>query len=212
MFQYGNLRRRPSRKARTMLALFPAGQGIRLVVRGARYPLTGFHAKCRLTQSLCTTGRFWPLRNRSLRVLVFLLAGWPLLLPPGICICQLVRAGRVVVCSLERTSAHDQKNSCPNECCDRRKADSIPGRAGENVLADEQDPPCNECPPSCAVCRALVDLTLVESQLLASACIVALTPMPFCNDPSFGPRLHVPPLTSEASDRPIYLALCALLI
>jgi hypothetical protein len=52
------------------------------------------------------------MRHRIFRAIVFFLAGWPLFMPPGVCVCQFVRAGEASPRTLERLCTDGQENGC----------------------------------------------------------------------------------------------------
>ena len=145
------------------------------------------------------------MRHRMIRALVFVLAGWPLLMPPGMCICQFVRAGDVPPWTSEYPCAEDQQASCPDFCCAQGKTNCGPS-GNQRMPTDEQ------CPPGCPANKKADHSRLLEQYHPLAASALAATPLPFFVDFSSGQRLHAAWLTSQASDRPIYLALCTLLI
>jgi hypothetical protein len=155
-------------------------------------------------------------RHRLFRVLVFLLAGWPLLMPPGMCICQFVRAGEPIPRSsgwegaeaAESQAVEGQdEDCCPDPCCVRDKANRGPCRdEGKGAPAKPA------CPASCPAGGNARHFQLVEHQHLPGLSAASLSPLPFSVVPQGGealPDLHTP---SPPPVLPLYLSLCTLLI
>jgi hypothetical protein len=141
--------------------------------------------------------------HRMFRALVFLLAGWSLLMPPGMCICQGVRAGDVSAQSLE-CCTDDKEESCKDCDCNQETPNCGPGNQG--APTDEQHP------PGCPANKKSDHSRLLEKYQPLTATLIAATPLPFFLDLSSGERPLGSLVPSQASDRPIYLALCTLLI
>lgn len=156
------------------------------------------------------------MRHRLFRALVFLLAGWPLLMPPGMCICQFVRAAEPVARSSESESAEaaesqaaeDQDDDCcPDPCCVREKASRGPCRdEGKGA------PTKPECPSNCPASGNAHYFQLVEHQHLTGLSVASLSPLPFFVVPQDSEPLSDLHAPSPPSVLPLYLSLCTLLI
>lgn len=153
------------------------------------------------------------MRRRLLRTLVLFLTGWPLLMPPGVCVCQFVKAGEVASCptvtkAAECQSAEDDGDACcPDPCYVREKANSGP-------CADKGKgaPSKPECPTGCPASRKSEHLRLAEHQHLTGVSLATLTPLPFFVAPRISESHTTLSLTSPPPVPPIYLSLCTLLI
>src|SRR5439155_8500107 len=132
--------------------------------------------------------------------------GWPLLMPPGMCICQIVRAGECPPPCSQRPCADDQDDSFADLRCDRETANCC-GPCG-----NRGEPANEECPPGCPANEKTDHSRPLERHEPAGAVGVAATPLPLFLDLSSRQCLHAPAFSSQPSDRPIYLALCPLLL
>ncbi len=147
------------------------------------------------------------------RVLVFLFAGWQLLLPPGMCICQFIRAAEAIPRSSEDLDAEPQNaedqadDTCTEPCCVPEKAKlDLRGCQGQ----DEHLKP--ECPSNCPASGKGEHFKLVEHQHLSGVSLIALTPLPFFAGPQHGKAILTLPASLLPYLPPIYLSLCTLLI
>lgn len=152
--------------------------------------------------------------HRVFRLLVLLLAGWPLLMPPGLCICQLIRAEKVIPDSVESMStaclsAEDQdEDCCSDSCCVREKANCAPC-----VGEDQGVPSKPECPANCPASGKAGHFELVEHQHLGELSVATPAPLLFFVAPQtidYLTAIHYGPLPPAVL--PIYLSLCTLLI
>jgi hypothetical protein len=146
-------------------------------------------------------------RYRKFRVLILILAGWPLLLPQGMCICQFIRARDVSPRSTEAQVKNDQEESCSDPCCDECKAN-----CGPFCGTGQGGPTDNQCPPVCPANKKADHSRLLEHQHPLGATVLAATPLPFFLALSAGQQLHGLHVPAQASHPPIYLSLCTLLI
>ena len=169
--------------------------------------LTCVRAEDTLEGEDCPVGRPRRLRIRMLRALVFLLAGWPLLLPQGMCICRFIRAGDVSPRSTEAQVKNGQEDSCSDPCCDECKAN-----CGPFCGTGQGGPTDNQCPPVCPANKKADHSRLLEHQHPLGATVLAATPLPFFLALSAGQQLHGLHVPAQASHPPIYLSLCTLLI
>jgi hypothetical protein len=126
------------------------------------------------------------------RVSVLILAGWPLLMPPGMCLCQV--AG-----SSAKSTPEDK--SAAHDCCD-----------GCGRLADSgnRTPSSKPCPPHCPAKADNFKLFERTKPLVTMAALGApgysLVHLPLCQ------RLDAPSDSSYPSGPPIYLAVRSLVI
>ncbi len=140
------------------------------------------------------------------RALVFLLAGWPLLMPRGMCVCQFVRAGDVSPRSSGCSCADDKGDFCPDAGCEWDNANRVP-------YCNQGGPSDEPCPPGCPANKKADHSRLVEyHRPLLAVTELAPMPLPLFLDFSSDQRLNAHPLRPQPPDQPIYLALCALLI
>lgn len=146
------------------------------------------------------------MRHRLFRALVFLLAGWPLLMPPGMCVCQFVRAGDVAPRSSECSCGDEDEDFCPGPGCDRDSANCGP-------CGDEGAPAKESYPPGCPANKKTDHSKLLEQhrQLLAVT-EVAPTPLPAYLDLASGQRLDALSPAPQPPGQPLYLTLCSLLV
>jgi hypothetical protein len=155
-------------------------------------------------------------RHRQFRILILFLAGWPLFMPPGMCICQFVRAAEPVARSSESEgaeaadsqAAEDQDDDCcPDPCCVRVKANRGPCREeGKGA------PTKPKCPANCPASGNTHHFQLVEHQHLTAVSVVFLSPLPFFLASQEGEALSALHAPSPLSVLPLYLSLCTLLI
>jgi hypothetical protein len=128
-------------------------------------------------------------RKRMIQALIFLLAGWPLLLPSGMCICQLAHA-------VEASASACDDDDCPDHPGDHQE---------HNAPTDQQHPV--GCPASKkadfrgAQRQNLVETSVTLPALFSSSVGISQAKQPYaCAD------------SSSAPSAPIYLALCTFLI
>ena len=167
--------------------------------------LTRPDAECSLKVVCLGQGGPCSVRLRMFRALVFLLAGWPLLMPPGMCICQAVKGADITPRFSERSCADDHDGSCSDSDCDGVQTNRLPCR-NPGVPTDDQHP------PGCPANKRVDNSKLLQRYQSLGAAATAATPLPFFLDLSSGHRIDAPVLPSQPPDRPIYLALCTLLI
>ena len=143
--------------------------------------------------------------HRTFRALVFLLAGWPLLVPPGLCICQFIRGTEIAPRLSDRSCAGGHDDCCPDADCDGATTHGVPC-GNDRTPTDEQHPP--GCPANKKVDHSRL---LERPQPLASASLLT-RPLSYFLDLSSGQRLDAVRFPAHASHQPIYLAFCTLLI
>ena len=145
------------------------------------------------------------MHGRLFRVLVFLLASWPVLLPPGVCICGLVRGNTA--------SGHSPRCQCAvehDESCSFSKDQHEAVCSVACCGCQDGSTEC-PCPLVCPANRSVDHSWLSESQppVMSPEAVASLA---FCCDLTAGIRLGDHDSPAPTFDRPIYLALCTLLI
>src|SRR5690242_17644089 len=116
--------------------------------------------------------------SRTFRALVFFLAVWPLFMPPGMCICQFIRASEPVARSSEsedpetaesQAAEGQDEDCCPDPCCERVRANRSPCRdQGKSA------PTKPECPANCPASGNIHHFQLVEHQYLTGITVAFL--------------------------------------
>jgi hypothetical protein len=142
------------------------------------------------------------------RALVLLLAGWPLLMPPGMCVCQFARAGYVAPrCSDCGCADKQEDDSCTDRCCECDPANSDP-------LGDQDVPNDDEqYPPGCPANKKADHSKLLEQHRpLLAVTELPPTPLPLYLDLASCQRFDAPSFAPQPPGQPIYLTLCSLLI
>jgi hypothetical protein len=136
------------------------------------------------------------------RQIVLLLVAYPLLLPPGMCICGAMgaRDGR------RRLSPEGRSHGCSLGHCGRKNVSSDPCGGAHGVPTDKQ------CPPSCPASKQADHSKLADRRPVATVYAAAVTPQTFCVDVFAERRLSTPSMVSLPPAEPIYIALCTLRI
>ena len=145
------------------------------------------------------------MRHRIFRALVLFLAGWPLLMPEGMCVCRLFQ-NRTRASESSPFQQSDDHSACCQCCrCKREKARSS--------SIDHRLPTNEQHAPACPANDKEDHSKLPGQYQLVGNTAVAVTALPlFQDDLSLGHRLDSSPLLGHTSDRPIYLSLCTLVI
>ena len=137
-----------------------------------------------------------------LRNLIFVLVAYPLLMPPGMCVCGAVcREGgesRFCNCQCADPGVASRFERAKTNCC------SCNGRHGV--------PTGGQCPPSCPGNEKTDHSKLVEHSPTVPAAAAAIYLLSFCIDTSLGHRIHTAACLLQPSAPPIYITLCTLVI
>jgi hypothetical protein len=132
------------------------------------------------------------------RLLIVIAAVWPLLMPPGMCLCQLTRGADVTSGCTEQSCVHDDDD----ECCCPSEGDRVQYPCAPT---EEQHSPC--CPAS----KKMDDSKMLQRYQSPGSAALTAAPLPFFVAPSSGQRLNGPS-SPVPPDQPVYLTLCMLLI
>jgi hypothetical protein len=145
-------------------------------------------------------------RHHVFRAIFLFLASWPLLMPPGMCLCQFVGGADIAGRSLNYRCAKDRDDPCPNACCKRQVANCGPcGK--QRMPTDEQHA------PGCPANKKSDHSKLLERyRPLLTATELASAPLSSCLDLSRVQRLSGSSLVFKLPAQLIYLALCSLVI
>jgi hypothetical protein len=128
------------------------------------------------------------------RHVVLLLVAYPLLLPPGMCICGTVRLSEY---------GHAD-SSLPR--CGQTKINCHPCSDSHGMPTEKQ------CPPSCPASKQADHSKLAEKRPVVTAWAAAIIPQTVCVDAFPSPRLPLPSFLSQPLAEPLYITLCMLLI
>ena len=141
-------------------------------------------------------------RTAMLRNLILALIVYPLLMPPGMCLCGAARGegGESRFCNGPCAEPY------PASHCERAKTNcrSCNGRHGV--------PSSERCPPSCPGNDKADHSKLVEHGPTVPVASATIAPVSFCVDLFSGQRLHTATSLWQPSARPIYITLCTLVI
>lgn len=160
------------------------------------------------------------------RVLLTILVGLPMLMPPGMCLCQFLPCGRASADESRPPSPGVQTvrpgvDSVPSCGCGQRRsrsqqAQQEPGKPGgwENIPADHSSPgplPGQHAPGCPAAMTAATDkvalpTSQVQKLLVLAADFFGFTPV------SVKAAIPVERVTSYPHSPPLFLSLCTLLI
>jgi hypothetical protein len=146
------------------------------------------------------------LRHRKVRALIFLLAAWPLLMPSGVCICQLVGA-EAVSCEFSACRCTQQGE----ESCSENSGAAETHREA-SCAADHGQPSDEPHPPGCPANKKTDNFKLHQRVEMIGAFGVAVTPLPYIIDPCSGQRSDTFPLHFKQSTPSLFVVFCALVI
>ncbi len=136
------------------------------------------------------------------RHVILLLVAYPLLLPPGMCICGAVRDRD----GGSRLSQYGHLSSCSAAHCDQTKINEDPCGGMHGTPTDRQ------CPPGCPASKQADHSKLAENRPMVMVWGTAIVPQTFDVDAISGPRLPAPSFLSQPLAEPIYITLCTLRI
>jgi hypothetical protein len=140
------------------------------------------------------------MRGRTFRAIVFLVAGWPLLMPQGMCICQFVQAGEGIARSENCQCSEDEEGCCPY------------GGDEEYAWGNKGVPSDQQCPPGCPANKKEDHSKLAGRHVPITASVLAASPLPFFPDLSSALRCRLPLAPPQPPQHPIYIKFGALLI
>jgi hypothetical protein len=144
-------------------------------------------------------------RSRWCRALVLLLAGWPLFMLPGMCICQAVRSADSCAGFTENSHEQDEEDCCPDHACGHDHTGCLPCKNQETPAKDNHPPHC-PANPSFAKSWVLERIQPLEPSFLAAL------PFRLFVDFASGQRSAAAGHSSYSPEQPMYLTFCALLI
>ncbi len=137
-----------------------------------------------------------------LRNLILVLVAYPLLMPPGMCLCGAVRrvGGEFRFCNGQcaDTGVASRFERAKTNCC------SCNGRHGV--------PTGDQCPPNCPGNEKTDHSKLVEQSPTVPVAAAAIYVLSFHVDTSSGQRIQTVASPLSPSARPIYITLCTLVI
>jgi hypothetical protein len=163
-----------------------------------RFQLTHSNVEDNLRQVSLQMETALIVRSSKFKVLVFLLAGWPLVLPSGMCICQFAQGGHAGQLFSGFADLDDDEAICTPDACDC--GDGHPGIPGEDNHA-----------PGCPANQHADHSKLPPGNPLLNTIAPAATPLAVSVSCPSMQRLHNPP-SLLLFERPLYLSLCILLI
>jgi hypothetical protein len=136
-----------------------------------------------------------------LRNFVLVLVAYPLLMPPGMCMCGAARRER------------GESRFCSSHCADRGVASCF-GQATSNCSCNGRHgvPTSNQCPSSCPGNEKTDHSKLVEQGPTVPVWATAINPVSFRVDTSSGQRIQTAVSLLPPSAQPIYITLCTLVI
>lgn len=160
------------------------------------------------------------------RVLLTSLVGLPMLMPPGMCLCQFLPCGRASAAGSGQTSAGEAAASpgvesapscgCRNQRGNSEQAKQEPGKPGgwENLPAGDSCPVplpgghAPGCPAACSSAAEKVALPGFQIQILAAPAL-SFVGIAAVNDKANVPAYGLP---AHVHSPPLFLAHCTLLI
>ncbi|MGO8752819.1 MAG: hypothetical protein ACLQNE_43305 [Thermoguttaceae bacterium] len=137
-----------------------------------------------------------------LRTVIRLLLTGSLLMPPGICICQVAQGNG----NESRGSDHWCADCCPIARCEGTKDCCGLCGCGQAFPSNER------CPPNCPANKKVDHSKLAEKGPPTTGSAVAINPLVHHVDLSSGRRIHAVRFLPEPSAQPIYITLCTLVI
>lgn len=154
-----------------------------------------------------------------MRSLVLLLVGLPLLMPPGMCVCQLVPCGSAQAAPVATATAPTPP--APEECCCKKRAAAAP-TTGDKAGAWSQSSPDRHHPtspdsgkhqPGCPAATGFVVEARVTLPPSPVSLHIDLAPVPVAFVAEVGTaRSPAPERTQRLPIAPIFIAQCTLLI
>jgi len=137
-----------------------------------------------------------------LQNLILVLVTYPLLMPPGVCLCGAVhREG-------------GESRFCNGQCADTGVASRFEqAKTNCRCCNGRHDVPTgDQCPPGCPGNQKADHSKLVEQSRTAPVGATAIYVLSFDVATSLGQRIHTAASVLQPSAEPIYITLCALVI
>jgi hypothetical protein len=156
-------------------------------------PCKGFHPKALF------------LMDHPWRAVVLLVAVWPLLMPPGMCVCRYARGADNSTRFSERSCDSDHRGTCSHTDCNRARTNSSPCRS-------PGAPTHKQHPPGCSANKKGDNSSRIEQYQPLAPTAVAVSPDASLLNASSGEHLAAARFLTHSSDRTIYLSFCTLLI
>lgn len=157
-----------------------------------------------------------------LRALVLLLMLPPMLLPPGMCVCQFVPVGTVpapLSASRDRelSASHDANPRADCTCAScRSRAGAAPSEGGDNAPTPRDDGPSRPEPgkhwPGCPAAADATPFNMVVPTVTVQADLAAATGFFTPVEVAVVPPVRATPVPAPAYSPPLFISHCTLLI